>query len=75
MRHNPRALIAPCSFRGKPLGPPILASGRILETDAERSHAARVIRSQWGWKRRMFERISGRLTDVHYIELIPAVNT
>ena len=48
LRHNPRALIAPCSFRGKPLGPPILASGRILETDAERSHAARVIRSQWG---------------------------
>jgi PPOX class probable F420-dependent enzyme len=72
LRKDPRALIAPCSFRGKPLGPPVAARGRILETDAERAHAERVIRSQWGWKRKLYERISRAITDVHYIELVPA---
>jgi PPOX class probable F420-dependent enzyme len=71
LRNNPRALIAPCSFRGKPLGPPVAAQGRILDADTERRHAESVIRSQWGWKRKTFERASRPLTDVHYIELIP----
>jgi PPOX class probable F420-dependent enzyme len=71
IRNNPAALIAPCTFRGKPVGLPIAARGRILETDAERRHAHALIRSQWGWKRRTFERVSRPLTDVHYIELVP----
>src|SRR5262249_12745572 len=49
LRHNPAALIAPCSFRGRPLGPPVAVDGRILETEAERRRAEHVIRSQWGW--------------------------
>lgn len=72
LRNNPAALIAPCTFRGKPLGSPIGARGRVLVTDAECRHAESVIRSQWGWKRRAFERASRPLTDVHYIELVPA---
>lgn len=71
LRRNPEALIAPCSFRGKPLAPPIAARGRILETAAERAHAEAVIRSQWGWKRKAFAAASRPLTDVHYIELVP----
>ena len=72
LRRNPAALIAPCSFRGKPLGPPIAARGRVLESVAERRRADDVIRSQWGWKRKAFERASRQLTSVHYIELVPA---
>jgi PPOX class probable F420-dependent enzyme len=72
LRNNPDALIAPCSFRGVPLGPPIAARGRVLDSEAERRHAERVIRAQWGWKRKVFERTSRPLTDVHYIELVPA---
>jgi PPOX class probable F420-dependent enzyme len=72
LRRNPTALIAPCSFRGKPLGEPLAARGRILESAAERRHAEAVIRSQCGWKRKTFERISRQLTGVHYIELVPA---
>lgn len=71
LRRNPEALIAPCSFRGKPLAAPIAARGRILDTEAERAHAESVIRSQWGWKRRAFAAISRPLTPVHYIELTP----
>jgi PPOX class probable F420-dependent enzyme len=72
LRRNPDALIAPCSFRGKPLGPPIAAHGRILETDAERAHAEATIRAQWGSKRKTFAAAAGLLTAVHYIELVPA---
>jgi PPOX class probable F420-dependent enzyme len=72
LRNNPDALIAPCSFRGKPLGSPIAARGRVLESEAERSYAEALLRSQWGWKRRTFERVSRPLTDVQYIELVPA---
>jgi PPOX class probable F420-dependent enzyme len=71
LRRNPNALIAPCSFRGKPLGEPIAATGRILNNPAERDHAAAVIRSQWGWKRKAFAAASRPLTDVVYIELTP----
>jgi PPOX class probable F420-dependent enzyme len=74
LRNNADALIAPCSFRGKPLGPPIAARGRILESDAERNHAERVIRSQWGWKRKTYELTARPFTDVHYIELVPAAD-
>jgi NADPH2:quinone reductase len=71
LRNDPRALIAPCTFRGQPLGPPIAALGRVLDGEDERRHAEGVIRSQWGWKRKVFEQASRPLTDVHYIELVP----
>ena len=71
LRRNPNALIAPCSFRGRPLRDPIAATGRILKDPAERAQAAKVIHCQWGWKRRAFAAISRPLTDVVYIELTP----
>jgi PPOX class probable F420-dependent enzyme len=71
LRRNPNALIAPCSFRGKPLGDPIAATGRILDGPAESAHAAEIIRSQWGWKRKAFAAASRPLTGVVYIELTP----
>jgi PPOX class probable F420-dependent enzyme len=69
LRRNRNALIAPCSFRGKPLESPIAATGRILDNPAERAHAATVIQSQWGWKRKTFAALSRPLTGVVYIEL------
>lgn len=72
LRRNPSALIAPCSFRGKPLGAPIAATARILDDDRERAHAEALIRAQWGWKRRTFERIARPLAEVVYIELTPS---
>ena len=71
LRRNPNALIAPCSFRGKPLGLPVAALGRVLETAEERAHAEATIRAQWGWKRRAFAGCASPLTAVHYIVLVP----
>jgi PPOX class probable F420-dependent enzyme len=72
LRNDPRALIAPCSLRGKPLGPPVAARGRILESEDERRHAEAVMQSTWGWKRKLFERTSRPLMGVVYIEFTPA---
>lgn len=71
LRRNPNALIAACSFRGKPLASPIAATAHILDDPAARAHAAAVLRSQWGWKRRAFAAASRPLTEVVYIELTP----
>lgn len=72
LRRDPRALLAPCGPTGQPLGDPIAATGRILESPAERAEAARVIRGHWGPGRRIFERLSRPLTEVHYLEFVPA---
>lgn len=71
LRRNPRALVAPCGPTGRPLGRPVAATGRILTDDGERAQAARAIRSQWGLGRKLFERFSRPLTDVHYLEFVP----
>jgi PPOX class probable F420-dependent enzyme len=71
LRRDPRALVAPCSPRGRPLGPPIAARGRVIEDAAGRDRAAQVIRSSWGPLRRAFERSSRPVTGVVYIELQP----
>jgi PPOX class probable F420-dependent enzyme len=67
-----RALVAPCSPRGVPLGAPIAARGRVLTSDADRAHAAATIHAAWGPLRRLFERASRPLTPVVYLELTPA---
>lgn len=72
LRRNPDALLAPCDPRGAPLGPPIAAKGRILETRAERAHAAAVIGSRWNLGQRLFEFIARPLLPTHYLEFVPA---
>ncbi|MEH3052422.1 MAG: PPOX class F420-dependent oxidoreductase [Patulibacter minatonensis] len=72
LRRNPDALLAPCDPRGAPLGPPIAATGRILETRGERAHAAAVIGSRWNAGQRLFERIARPLMPTHYLEFVPA---
>ncbi|WP_082573758.1 MULTISPECIES: PPOX class F420-dependent oxidoreductase [unclassified Nocardioides] len=73
IRNDPRALLAPCDARGVPEGDPIAARGRVLTDEGDRQRAARVIRSQWGLGRRIFELVSRPLTDVHYLAFEPAL--
>jgi PPOX class probable F420-dependent enzyme len=71
VQRNPNALIAPCTFSGKPLADPIAAHGRVLETDEERAHARDRIRANWGWKQKVFEFGFRQVTDVIYLEFVP----
>ena len=71
IERNPNVLVAPCTFRGRPLGPPIKATARLLssgkENDAEAS-----IQSNYGFQRRIYNRMLGDLDAVGtYIEITP----
>lgn len=72
LRNNPDALVAPCTFRGRPLGPPVAARGRVLDNPSEIAHAERVVRAGWGWRQRAFERLARPVTPVLYLEFVRA---
>jgi uncharacterized protein len=55
LRNNPRAVLVPSSFRGKPVGQAVSATARIL-ADSEVAHADAVIAANWNLGGRMFER-------------------
>jgi uncharacterized protein len=72
IRRDPNVLVAPCTFRGRPLGAPVAGRARVLDDPAERAFAEAVVRDGWGAGRRAFERLSRPLTGVVYIEIVPA---
>jgi PPOX class probable F420-dependent enzyme len=72
MRNNPRVLVGPCSFRGKPLGPLAEGTARFLEgEDAEEARLA--IRSNYTRPMGIFESGADRMPiPLAYVEVTPA---
>jgi len=71
IRREPRVLIAPCTVRGKPLGPPVEGRARVLEP-SEHERAERAIAASYGLFRRIYETVSNRLAiDGTYLEVEP----
>lgn len=69
IRNNPRVRIAPCTVRGKPLGPPIECTARIVAPE-ESGTAERAIASNYGMFRRLYEAAARRLdSDFVYVEV------
>jgi PPOX class probable F420-dependent enzyme len=74
IRRNSQVLITPCTARGRPVGPPMSATGRILEPP-EHGHAEAVLRSSYGLGRRIY-RLLGRGTRAAYVAVSgPAAGT
>jgi hypothetical protein len=71
LRRDPRLLVAPCTVRGRPLGPPLEASGRVL--DGEEEHAAeQALARRYGLGRELFERAMDLLrVDMCYLRVTP----
>jgi uncharacterized protein len=70
--HDPRALVAPCDPRGKPLGPAIEGRARVLPT-AEWEHAERAIAANYGLGRKLYMAPGrGRQDATTYLEIVPA---
>jgi PPOX class probable F420-dependent enzyme len=71
IRNNPRVLVVPCTFRGRPRG--AAAEGRARElsgADAER--AFELIKSNWGAVMRPYERGLDRIgVPEAYVEVVP----
>jgi PPOX class probable F420-dependent enzyme len=71
IRANPRVLVAPCTVRGKPLGPSIEGTARVV-TAEEKDHAEAAIQSNYGLGRRLYERAAeGVGTEEAYVEVAP----
>ena len=70
IRSNPEVRVAPCSFRGRPLGPPFVGRARVVDPPGE-ADAERHIQANYGWIRRVYYRLSGQENVGVYIEVTP----
>ena len=68
--NNPDVRVAPCTSRGKPLGPPFVGKARVLP-DSEAAMAERAVRSNYGVGRRIYTVFSGSVDSV-YVEVTPS---
>jgi uncharacterized protein len=76
IRANPRVRVAPCTVRGKPLGPPLEGFARVLPPeDEDRAEAA--LKSNYGLGRRLYETVGDRAAGVEavYLEITPATGS
>lgn len=73
IRNNPRVRVAPCNSRGKPLGPAVTGTARIIER-ADGAAAEAAIAANYGTGRKLFEGVAHRLdVDNVYIEVAPII--
>jgi PPOX class probable F420-dependent enzyme len=71
LRNDARLLLAPCTVRGEPLGPPLEARGRLLEPHEE-ALAEHALVQRYGTGRALFERAMDMLrVDMCFLELTP----
>jgi uncharacterized protein len=72
IRNDPRARLAPCTARGKPLGPPAEGRARVLDQQADVEAAEAALSANYGLGRKIYERAGGALgTDTVYLEVTP----
>jgi PPOX class probable F420-dependent enzyme len=72
IRNDPRVLVAPCTVRGKPLGPSVEGRARVVEP-GEREHAEATIQANYGLGRRLYEGAADAVGgDEAYVEIVPA---
>jgi len=51
LRNNPRVTVAPCTARGRVLGPAAEATAQVFPASAEQAEAARrLLRTKYGWQ-------------------------
>ena len=72
IRNDQRVRLAPCTLRGKPLGPPAEGAARVL-APGDSEPAERAIASNYGPIRKLYEAMSARLLSVEelYIAVEP----
>jgi PPOX class probable F420-dependent enzyme len=70
VRNDPHVRVAPCSFRGKPLGPATEGTARVLSADEE-ARAEAAIGANYGAGRRVYEGMGGGL-ELVYLEVTPS---
>jgi PPOX class probable F420-dependent enzyme len=70
IRNNPEVRVAPCTTRGKPLGPPFVGRASLVP-EAEAPAADRAVQSNYGLGRRLYSGL-GSSVDTVFVEVTPA---
>jgi len=71
IERNPHVRVAPSTFRGRPLGPPVEGTARLL-TSATDSDAERWIQANYRWARRLYYRVQHLSEAGVYVEVTPS---
>jgi uncharacterized protein len=71
IRRDPRVRVFPSDPRGKPLGPAVEGTARILEAENERGQAEEALDRKYGRTRRIYERVMTRREDMLHVEIAP----
>ena len=72
IRNNPRVLVTPCTVRGKPRGPSVEGTARVLPEE-EYDHAEAAIKLNYGLGRRLYEGSAEPFAgDLLYVEVVPS---
>ncbi len=73
VRNDPHVRVAPCTARGKPLGPPAEGWARVLDESSSRERAEAALQANYGIGRSAYERVTGTLgVATVYLEIAPA---
>jgi PPOX class probable F420-dependent enzyme len=71
IRRDARARMFPSDPRGKPLGPAVEGTARIVEAVSERQEAEEALDRKYGRTRRIYERVFTRSEDMLHLEVVP----
>lgn len=71
IHRSPEVLVAPCTLRGKPLGPPIAGKARVVGP-AEEEGAEQALEANYGLQRRLYKRfVAPREPEMAYLAIEP----
>ncbi len=73
LRNDPHVRVFPCNLRGKPLGPVVEGTARVLP-DSERGRAEPLVAANWDAATKLVERGYDRMgVPMVYVEVTPSV--
>jgi uncharacterized protein len=72
IRRDPRVRVFPCDPRGKPLGPGVEGTARILEAAEECERAEAALDRHYGRTRRIYEKLIADEGGMVYLQVVPA---
>jgi PPOX class probable F420-dependent enzyme len=72
VRNDPRVRVAPCTVRGKPLGPPAEGRATLLDQPAQEQRAEDALKGNYGPGRKLYKAAGGALSiQTVYLEIAP----
>ena len=72
IRNDPHVRVAPCTVRGRPLGPPAEGTARVVEQGSNEEAAEVALRANYGLGRKLYEGAGGALgAKTVYLEIAP----